>query len=89
MPNASRLLGTIGGGENAVKTTVQLYARLTGDNKPWDFGQHDLDKVPQVGHEIVLTSGGRIIKVRVTSVYRRILDEHGNTGIPNVYVDEI
>ena len=89
MPNRGRSLGTTGGEASAVKTTVQLYAHLKGDHKPWDFGRHELDPAPRVGHELVLTSGGRTLKLRVVSVYRRILDEHGNTGIPNVYADEI
>ena len=72
-----------------MNTTIQLYAHLNGENKTRDFGHHDLGRVPQVGGEIVLASGGRGIKVRATSVYRRGLDEHGESEIPNVYADEI
>jgi hypothetical protein len=87
--SADRAPDTPGGGGNAMNTTIQLYAHFNGENKTRDLGHHDLGRVPQVGDEIVLASGGRSIKVRVTSVYRRVLDEHGKTGIPNVYADEI
>lgn len=89
MPEKRGSLGVIRGGAGAVKTTVQLYAHLAREHKPWDFGRHELDRMPKPGHEIVLTGGGRTLRLRVVSVYRRIVDEHGNTGIPNVYTDEI